>query len=286
MPRPGRQLAQLQGAQFTAQRLLADRNAKFVEHPLCEVDQPPAHHAMNRRDRTALDDLQQRLPMRLGEQRRVARCLAVYQARRPLSVECQHPVAHRLQPNAADLRRFGSRPAIVDRRQRQQAPRLIGILRPLRQLAQSRGVVIPSNPNRSSHGKPPPVCHGESHPPRFENPPRESPSWGLGISGLLGLVEMGAVELHPWGSMIDNIEHPDMLVLDLDPDPNLEWEFVVETAVKLREIFDEEGLPTWPKLTGGKGVHVVVPVEPALTWEECRAYIRAIAQRLAATSPN
>jgi hypothetical protein len=50
----------------------------------------------------------------LGEQRRVARCLAVYQARRPLSVECQHPVAHRLQPNAADLRRFGSRPAIVD----------------------------------------------------------------------------------------------------------------------------------------------------------------------------
>src|SRR5207302_458560 len=46
MPRPGRQLAQLQGAQFTAQRLLADRNAKFVEHPLCEVDQPPAHHAM------------------------------------------------------------------------------------------------------------------------------------------------------------------------------------------------------------------------------------------------
>ncbi len=110
---------------------------------------------MNRRDRTALDDLQQRLPMRLGEQRRVARCLAVYQARRPLSVECQHPVAHRLQPNAADLRRLGSRPAIVDRRQRQQAPRLIGILRPLRQLAQSRGVVIPSNPNRSSHGKPP-----------------------------------------------------------------------------------------------------------------------------------
>src|SRR5436305_6295134 len=58
----------------------------------------------------------------------------------------------------------------------------MGIRRPLRQLAQARGVVIPSNPKRSSHGKPPPVCHGESHPPRFGNPPRESLSWGPGIS--------------------------------------------------------------------------------------------------------
>src|SRR6266849_5472629 len=182
MPGPRRQLAQLEGTQFAAQRLLADRNAEFLEHPLRQVNQPPAHHPVNRRDRAALDDLQQRLAVRRGKQRRVARRLAVHQASRTLGVERQNPVPHCLQPNPADLRRLGPRPAVIDRRQRQQAPRLIGIVRPLRQLAQSRGLVIPSNPNRRSHGKPPRVCHGESHLPRFGNPPRESPSRGLGIS--------------------------------------------------------------------------------------------------------
>src|SRR5260370_42022543 len=171
MARPGRQLAQLKGAQFTAQRLLADRNTEFLEYPLRQVDQPPADHAVNRRDRAALDNPQQRLPVRLGEQRRVARSLAIHQARRPLGVESQYPIPYRLQPDAPYRRRLGSRSAIVDRRQRQPAPRLIGIVRPLRQLAQSRRVVIPPNPNRSSHGKPPRVSHGQSHLPRFWSSP-------------------------------------------------------------------------------------------------------------------
>ena len=72
--------------------------------------------------------------------------------------------------------------------------------------------------------------------------------WIEDLDGLLGLVEMGAVELHPWGSMVDDIEHPDMLVLDLDPDPNVEWEFVVETALKMRDMSDDEGLSTWPRV--------------------------------------
>jgi DNA ligase D len=105
-------------------------------------------------------------------------------------------------------------------------------------------------------------------------------------AGLLGLVEMGVVEVHPWGTTMDDIEHPDMLVLDLDPDPNLESDFVVETALKLRDIFEENDLATWPKLTGGKGIHVVAPIEPRLTWEEGRAFIRSIAERLAATAPK
>jgi bifunctional non-homologous end joining protein LigD len=78
--------------------------------------------------------------------------------------------------------------------------------------------------------------------------------WIEDLAGLLGLVEMGAVELHPWGSTIDDIEHPDTLVLDLDPDPNIQWDFVAETALTLRNIFDDRGVSTWPKLTGGKGV--------------------------------
>src|SRR6202165_200474 len=91
MPGPGRQLAQLQGAQFAAQRLLTDRNAEFLEDPLRQVDQPPAHHAVNRRDRAALDDLQQRLPVRLGEQRPCARALSIPQPPPPLGREGQPP---------------------------------------------------------------------------------------------------------------------------------------------------------------------------------------------------
>jgi hypothetical protein len=113
---------------------------------------------VNRRDRAALDDLQQCLPVRRCEQRRVAGSLAVHQARRPLGVESQHPVPHRLQPNTADPGGIAAAPAVIDRRQRQQAARLIGILRALRQLAQSPGLVILPKANRRCHGKPPPFA--------------------------------------------------------------------------------------------------------------------------------
>ena len=129
---------------------------------------------MNRRKRTALDDPVQRLPLLIVEQRRVARCLAIHQARWPLGVESQYPVPHRLQPDTADPGGLGARPAVIDRRQRQQAPGLSGILRPLRQHAYLRGLVIPANSNRSRHGKPLRVCHGESYSPRLGNPLRVS----------------------------------------------------------------------------------------------------------------
>src|SRR5205823_12073538 len=92
----------------------------------------------------------------------------------PLGVESQYPIPHRLQPDTADPGGLGARPAVIDRRQRQQAPGLSGILRPLRQHAYLRGLVIPANSNRSRHGKPLRVCHGESYSPRLGNPPRVS----------------------------------------------------------------------------------------------------------------
>src|SRR5947207_4603671 len=182
MPGSCRQFTKTHGAQFATQRLLADRDAEFVKHPLRQVDQPPADHAVNRREWTALDDPVQRLPLLIVEQWRVARCLTIHQAGWPLGVESQHPVPHRLQPDTADLGGLGARPAVIDRRQRQQAPGLSGILRPLRQHAYLRGLVIPANSNRSRHGKLPRVCHGESYSPRLGNPLRESRSRGLGIS--------------------------------------------------------------------------------------------------------
>jgi bifunctional non-homologous end joining protein LigD len=97
---------------------------------------------------------------------------------------------------------------------------------------------------------------------------------------------MDAVELHPWAATVEDIEHPDRLVFDLDPGPGVEWAFVVETALALRRMLEAEGHEPWPKLTGGKGLHLMVPVEPRLTHDQARTYCRATAERLARTDTD
>jgi bifunctional non-homologous end joining protein LigD len=106
------------------------------------------------------------------------------------------------------------------------------------------------------------------------------------LEGLLGLVEIGVVEVHPWNAAVDDIEHPDRLVFDLDPGEGIAWQFVIETALGLRDLLDSEGLPSWPKLTGGKGLHLMVPIERGLTHDQAHAYARNIAERLATTQPD
>jgi hypothetical protein len=76
--------------------------------------------------------------------------------------------------------------------------------------------------------------------------------WVDDLAGLLGLVEVGAVELHPWNARMDDIEHPDMLVFDLDPGEGVGWELVIETALRLRRMLKDEELEPWPKLTGAR----------------------------------
>ena len=106
------------------------------------------------------------------------------------------------------------------------------------------------------------------------------------LAGLLGLVEIGVIEVHPWQATVDDIERPDLLVFDLDPGEEIEWEFVVETAFRLRKLLADEGLDCWPKTTGGKGLHIMVPTERKLAWNLAHDYTRGIAQRLAATEPD
>jgi hypothetical protein len=106
------------------------------------------------------------------------------------------------------------------------------------------------------------------------------------LEGLLGLVEMDAVELHPWAATVEDIEHPDRLVFDLDPGPGIQWAFAVETALILRDVLEEEGYESWPKLTGGKGLHLMVPIEPSISHDEAREYCRGIAERIARTAPE
>jgi bifunctional non-homologous end joining protein LigD len=110
--------------------------------------------------------------------------------------------------------------------------------------------------------------------------------WVDDVEGLLGLVAMDAVELHPWAATVADIERPDQLVFDLDPGPGVGWPFVVETALKLRAMLEAEGHRSWPKLTGGKGLHLMVPITPGLTHDQARLYCRAIAERLERTAPD
>ena len=110
--------------------------------------------------------------------------------------------------------------------------------------------------------------------------------WVDDLPGLLGLVAIGAVELHPWGARVDDIERPDMLVFDLDAGEGVSYAFVRETALRLRDMLEDEGFEPWPKLTGGKGLHLMVPIAPDLRWDAAHDYCREIAERLAATAPQ
>src|SRR4029079_17644664 len=83
-----------------------------------------------------------------------------------------------------------------------------------------------------------------------------------------------------------DIEHPDRLVFDPDHRGGMSWELVVETALQLRDMLAREGLDSWPKLTGGKGVHVMVPITPGMTHETARAYCRRLAQRIERSGPR
>jgi bifunctional non-homologous end joining protein LigD len=80
------------------------------------------------------------------------------------------------------------------------------------------------------------------------------PLWIDSVDGLIGLVAMGTVEIHPWNATVSDLEHPDRIVIDLDPGEGVEWAFVTDTALTMREMLKTEGLDSWPKRTGGKGI--------------------------------
>ncbi|RWA69302.1 DNA ligase D [Mesorhizobium sp.] len=110
--------------------------------------------------------------------------------------------------------------------------------------------------------------------------------WVDDLAGLLGLVEMDAVELHPWNATVDDIEHADRLVLDLDPGEGVEWAEVTETALALRDIMSAAGLESRPKVTGGKGIHLMAPLAVKITHDGARQLAKSLAQCLVDTDPD
>ena len=106
------------------------------------------------------------------------------------------------------------------------------------------------------------------------------------IEGVLGLVQMNVIEIHPWGSTIADLEHPDRLVFDLDPDTGVAWPRVRDAARTVRERLTAVGLESFLRTTGGKGVHVVVPLNPRPDWDTAKAFAHALARTLEQESPE
>ena len=105
------------------------------------------------------------------------------------------------------------------------------------------------------------------------------------LAGLVALAQLGTLEVHTWGAHVDRVERPDLIVIDLDPDTGLGWDRVAGTALELRERFAALGLETFVKTTGGKGLHVVAPIARRTSWDELKAFTRAVAEQLAAEQP-
>ncbi len=106
------------------------------------------------------------------------------------------------------------------------------------------------------------------------------------VRGLASIVQMGVLELHPWGSRIDRLEQPDRVIFDFDPDEAVTWSRVVEAALELKSFLEELGLTCFAKTTGGKGLHVVVPMTRRQDWEEVKTFSQRVAEEMVSASPD
>jgi bifunctional non-homologous end joining protein LigD len=107
-----------------------------------------------------------------------------------------------------------------------------------------------------------------------------------GLPGLLGLVQGGTLEIHPWGSRVNDLERPDMIIMDLDPGEGVEWIQVIEAAQEVRDRLKTAGHESFVKTSGGKGLHVVVPLEPRADWDTVKPFTKSIADAMAADAPD
>jgi bifunctional non-homologous end joining protein LigD len=104
--------------------------------------------------------------------------------------------------------------------------------------------------------------------------------------GLLELVQMNVLEFHPWGAKSDDVEHCDRIVFDLDPHPTVEWKRVIAAARDMKTQLESIGMESFVRTSGGKGLHVVVPLNPACTWDSVRHFTQSVAQAMTALRPK
>ena len=106
------------------------------------------------------------------------------------------------------------------------------------------------------------------------------------VEGLISLVQWGVIELHPWQCAANKLDKPDRMIFDLDPDPAVSLKQLIDGAQEVRQRMQELGLSTFVKTTGGKGLHVVVPLTPRYSFPAIKSFARAIAESMASDSPT
>ena len=106
------------------------------------------------------------------------------------------------------------------------------------------------------------------------------------VRGLVALVQNGVLEIHLWGARQDKVDAPDRIVFDLDPAPDVQWKTVLDTAHSAREILQSCGLESWLKTTGGKGLHVVVPIARRVSWDDVHDFSRLVVARMMDADPG
>ena len=106
------------------------------------------------------------------------------------------------------------------------------------------------------------------------------------LPAVIGLVQMGVLELHTWGAKREGLDRPDRIIMDLDPDPTVPWKFVIEAAQLVKTLLNELNLECFVKTTGGKGLHVVLPLRPVHTWDEVKAFSKGLAEHLVRLIPD
>jgi bifunctional non-homologous end joining protein LigD len=115
---------------------------------------------------------------------------------------------------------------------------------------------------------------------------REAYAMVTDLRSLIALVQVGVLEFHVWGARADRLDRPDLMIFDLDPDPALPWRDVADTALLVRGVLEELGLVPFVRTTGGKGLHIVVPLVRHSTWDEVKDFAQAIALQLVRAAPE
>src|SRR4029434_7167886 len=103
---------------------------------------------------------------------------------------------------------------------------------------------------------------------------------------IVALLQMGVLEIHPWGSRERKLGFPDRIIFDLDPDESLPWEDVKQAVTVVKTLLENIGLAPFRKTTGGKGLHVVVPIKPTVDWDGVKGFTKAVAELLERTFPD
>lgn len=106
------------------------------------------------------------------------------------------------------------------------------------------------------------------------------------LPGLIAMVQMGTLEVHPWGVTVERPDMPDRIIFDLDPDEGLGFTDVIAAAREVRERLSRLGLESFVKTTGGKGLHVVLPIEPVTSWPAAKAFAKSLSAEMAADAPE